>query len=50
MNRAEFQWKWQRLHIRRERPGPEQLPFPTEAQLDLLKAALLPAEHAAPAW
>jgi hypothetical protein len=29
---------------------PEQLPFPTEAQLDLLKAALLPADQAAPAW
>lgn len=28
----------------------EELPFPTEAQLDLLKAALLPADEAAPAW
>lgn len=28
----------------------EELPFPTEAQLDLVKAALLSAEHAAPAW
>lgn len=35
------------------RPGhlmPEYLPFPTETQLDLLKAALLPAEQAATAW
>lgn len=28
---------------------PEQLPFPTASQLDLLRAALLPAEQAAPA-
>ncbi len=36
--------------VRRPRAKPEQLPFPTAAQMDLLKAALLPAEHAAPAW
>lgn len=30
--------------------APEDLPFPTEAQTDLLKAALLPAGQAAPAW
>jgi len=44
----------------RERPGVppvrpprarrEELPFPTGAQLDLLRAALLPAQQAAPAW
>ncbi len=28
----------------------EELPFPTAAQLDLLKAAVLPADAAAPAW
>lgn len=36
--------------VRRPRTSPEQRPFPTEAQLDLLKAAVLPAERAAPAW
>jgi hypothetical protein len=50
MNRAEFQWRWQQLHKPRLRPSPEQLPIPTEAQLDLLKAAVMPAEIAAPAW
>lgn len=43
--------KWNRLLDQsRERVAPEQLPFPTPAQLDLLKAALLPADQAAPAW
>lgn len=36
--------------VRRPRAKPEDLPFPTAAQMDLLKAAVLPAEHAAPAW
>lgn len=36
--------------VRRPRTSPEGRPFPTEAQLDFLKAAVLPAEHAAPAW
>lgn len=36
--------------VRRPRTSPEQRPFPTEAQLDLLKAAILPAKHAALAW
>ena len=36
--------------VRRPRTSPEGRPFPTEAQLDLLKAAVLPAEQAAPAW
>lgn len=35
---------------RRPRIQPEDLPFPTAAQLDLLKAALLPPEQAEPAW
>ena len=34
----------------RPRRAPELLPFPTPAQLDLLKAALMPVEVAAPAW
>lgn len=43
--------KWSRLQAESEQGlYPESSPFPTEAQLDLLKAALLPAEHAAPAW
>lgn len=43
--------KWNSLVERSRRPfDPDALPFPTEAQLDLLKAALLPAEHAEPAW
>lgn len=36
--------------VRRPRTSPEGRPFPTEAQLDLLKAAVLPAEQAEPAW
>jgi hypothetical protein len=36
--------------LRQPRVPREQLPFPTEAQLDLLKAALLAADEAAPAW
>jgi len=36
--------------VRRPRTAREGRPFPTEAQLDLLKAAVLPAEQAAPAW
>ncbi len=43
--------RWNRLADEsRRQVDPEQLPFPTPAQLDLLKAALLPAEQAAPAW
>ncbi len=43
--------KWERLLAdSRRHAAPEALPFPTDAQLDLLKAALLPAEQAAPAW
>ena len=38
------------LPVRRPRTSPEGRPFPTEAQLDLLKAAILPAEQAEPAW
>ena len=45
------QAKWHRLlDDGRQRFDPEELPFPTDAQRDLLKAALLPAQHAAPAW
>jgi len=45
------QAKWNRLLDEGKRGfDPEELPFPTEAQLDLLKAAVSPAEHAAPAW
>jgi hypothetical protein len=36
--------------LRHPRVPREQLPFPTAAQLDLLKAAVLPAAEAAPAW
>lgn len=36
--------------VRRSRTSPEGRPFPTQAQLDLLKAAVLPADQAAPAW
>lgn len=36
--------------VRRPRASPEERPYPTEAQLDLLKAALLPAAVATPAW
>lgn len=37
--------------FRRNLPVPrEELPFPTGAQLDLVKAAVLPADAAAPAW
>lgn len=50
MDRAELCAKWKRLRDPIPRPGREELPFPTEAQLDLLKAALLPAAAAAPAW
>ena len=43
--------KWNRLLDQsRQLVAPEELPFPTPAQMDLLKAALLPAEQAAPAW
>lgn len=39
-----------RLPTAFSRVPPEELPFPTDAQLDLLKAALLPADQAAPSW
>ncbi len=41
--------KWNGLLDRIRFPARER-PFPTDAHLDLLKAALLPAEHAEPAW
>ncbi len=47
------QWaaKWDRLlNDSRRRVAPEDSPFPTPAQLDLLHAALMPAVQAAPAW
>lgn len=52
IERNELRAKWQRLRQPQPQPclTPEQLPFPTEAQLDLLKAALLPADQAAAAW
>lgn len=37
-------------HPRLPRIQPEDRPYPTPAQLDLLKAAISPAEVAAPAW
>ncbi len=45
------QWRptWERL-ARQNRQRRENLPFPTEAQLDLVKAAIMPADQAAPAW
>lgn len=43
--------RWKRLQDRsNERFPPESLPFPTAAQVDLLKAALFPVDQAAPAW
>jgi len=36
--------------VRQPRVPREQLPFPTDAQLDLLKAAILPGAQAASAW
>ena len=43
--------KWHRLlDDSRRQCDPEVLPFPAPAQLDLLKAALLPADQASPAW
>lgn len=43
--------KWNNLLAdSQRRVTPEMLPFPTDAQLDLLKAALLPAHQAQPAW
>jgi hypothetical protein len=51
MDDSSLNAKWHRLVEHGRQPfDPEALPFPTEAQLDLLKAALLPAEHAKPAW
>lgn len=46
---GEWRPTWDRLS-RQNRHRYQSLPFPTDAQLDLLKAALLPAEQAAPAW
>lgn len=47
----DWRGKWERLVADGKRQVlPETLPFPTDAQLDLLKAALLPADEAAPAW
>lgn len=45
------QWRptWERL-ARQNRQRRENLPFPTDAQLDLVKAAIMPADQAAPAW
>lgn len=49
--RPDWRGKWERLIADSKRQvRPETLPFPTDAQLDLIKAALLPAEQAAPAW
>jgi hypothetical protein len=63
MNWADFHAKWNRLRedgiaassparsqSEKQPVGDQQPPFPTDAQLDLLKAALLPADQAAPAW
>ncbi len=51
MRPVEWRAKWNRLlEQSRRRGNPETSPFPTAAQLDLLKAALLPADQAAPAW
>lgn len=50
---ASIDWggKWDRLVADSRRPVvAESLPFPTDAQLDLLKAALMPPEQAGPAW
>lgn len=51
MTHREWRGAWERLVAESRRPvARDKLPFPTEAQLDLLRAALLPAERAAPAW
>lgn len=51
MTHREWRGAWERLVAESRRPVErDKLPFPTEAQLDLLRAALLPAEQAAPAW
>lgn len=48
---TDWRGKWERLIADSKRVvEPEKLPFPTDAQLDLLRAALLPADQAAPAW
>ena len=54
MNLGEFRAKWNRL-IESSEPTTERgdlsySALPDEAQLDLLRAALLSADHAAPAW
>lgn len=50
-SRRDWRGRWDRLIADSKwEVTPEALPFPTDAQLDLLKAALLPAESAAPAW
>ncbi len=54
MNLGEFRAKWSRLFDSGEptlQSGDSSCSaLPDEAQLDLLRAALLPAEQAAPAW
>jgi hypothetical protein len=56
MSRGGLGAKWQRLlresSVAEPAPGsvPEDQPFPTAAQLELLKAALLPAGQSASAW
>jgi hypothetical protein len=51
MRRDEWRRQWSQLRTYSSgRFAPESRPFPTPAQLDLLRAALLPAEQAAPAW
>ena len=48
---GDWQGKWERLIADSKRAVDSgNLPFPNDAQLDLLKAALLPADQAAPAW
>ena len=48
---VDWQGKWERLIADSKRVVDSgNLPFPNDAQLDLLKAALLPADQAAPAW
>ena len=49
--RTDWRGKWDRLVADSTREvRPETLPFPTDSQKDLLKAALLPADQAGPAW
>lgn len=50
VKRKEGRSTLRRLRLNRRRVPREDRPYPTAAQLDLLRASLLPHEEAAPAW